>query len=200
MTPFAELAVSADAREEVIVVDAFDHPIGTAPKLAAHVTGMLHRAVSVLVTDADGRVLLQQRAAGKYHSAGLWTNTACGHPRPGETRASAGERRLFEEMGVRCALEPAGVFLYRAELPCGLVEHEIDQVFVGRWTGRPVPDPAEVSAWVWADAGRVRIDVRARPERYTAWLGNVLEHATAHLTASRSPLRERSDRSPPAPR
>lgn len=167
-------------QEQVIVVDTTDRAVGTAPKLEAHLAGTLHRAVSVFVTDGRGRVLLQRRASGKYHSADLWTNSCCGHPRPGETPREAAARRLLEEMGVACALEHAGTFHYRAELPNGLVEHEIDHVFVGTWQGEPSPDPREVGAWRWATLGELRRDLRARPQRYTAWLPSALARASRH--------------------
>lgn len=167
-------------QEQVIVVDASDRAVGTAPKLEAHVAGMLHRAVSVFVADGEGRVLLQRRADAKYHSAGLWTNSACGHPRPGEAPDEAAGRRLREEMGVRCALEHCGTFRYRADLPNGLVEHEIDHVFVGRWTGEPEPDPGEVGAWRWITVQELARDLREHPSRYTAWLPAALGTAIDH--------------------
>lgn len=169
-----------EADEQVVVVDASDHALGSASKLEVHRTGALHRAVSVLVTDGAGNVLLQRRAAGKYHSAGLWTNTCCGHPRPEEPAAVAAARRLDEEMGVRCALQHAGTFRYRAALEQGLVEHEIDHVFVGCWTGEPSPDPREASTWRWAPAAALHEEVRRHPERYTAWLERVLEISAQH--------------------
>jgi isopentenyl-diphosphate delta-isomerase len=130
----------------------------------------------VFVFDAAGRLLLQQRARGKYHSAGLWSNTCCGHPRPGEETAAAAARRLHEEMGVGCPLEPTGSFTYRA--PVGeLVEHEIDHVFVGRFDGAPQPDAREVAAWRWVDPAELAMDLAARPERYSAWLDPALQRA-----------------------
>ena len=155
----------------VVLVDEADRELGTADKLAVHRDGRLHRAVSVFLFDGAGRWLLQRRADGKYHSPGLWSNTACTHPRPGERPAEAALRRLEEEMGVRCELRPAFVRLYRAELdgPERLVEHELDHVFVGRFNGDPVPSPAEVGAWQWVEAGDLDDDLSARPERYTPW-------------------------------
>src|SRR5664280_1451968 len=89
-----------NSSDEVIIVDANDVPIGTAPKLDAHRKGLRHRAISVVIGDRDGRILLHQRAAGKYHSGGLWTNTCCSHPRPGEQASDTATRRLVEEMGI----------------------------------------------------------------------------------------------------
>lgn len=156
----------------VVLVDEHDRDVGTAAKLDVHRDGRLHRAVSVFVFDDAGRWLLQRRAGVKYHSAGLWSNTACTHPRPGETPLDAAARRLDEEMGVTCLLKPAFSFLYRAELHGGpepLVEHEFDHVFVGRFTGAPAPAPGEVDAWQWAEAEAVRDAVARHPERFTPW-------------------------------
>ncbi len=157
--------------DHVVLVDAADREIGTADKLAVHRDGRLHRAVSVFLFDGQGRWLLQRRADGKYHSPGLWSNTACTHPRLGEAPQAAASRRLDEEMGVRCALRPAFARVYRAELvgPERLVEHELDHVFVGRFDGTPVPAVAEVGGWRWADGDVLRADLGGRPERYTPW-------------------------------
>ena len=172
--------LAADSREMVIVVDEQDEVVGTAPKLDVHRTGALHRAVSVFITDGQGRVLLQQRAATKYHSPLLWTNTCCGHPRPGETPLAAAHRRLLEEMGMQCPLEPAGSFRYRAALEGGLIEHEIDHVFVGRAHARPHPDPLEVEAWRWEPLAPLERDIAMHAGLYTAWLAEALAVARRH--------------------
>jgi isopentenyl-diphosphate delta-isomerase len=166
-----------DPDERVIIVDMEDHETGTAPKLAAHVTGDLHRAVSVLLADGNGRVLLQRRALEKYHSPGLWTNTCCGHPRPGELTEAAAARRLIEEMGIRASIDRVATFTYRAELDHGLIEHEVDHLFVGRWSGKPNPNPAEVAEWKWMNISALRQDLAANPRAYTAWLPLVLDRA-----------------------
>ncbi len=159
----------SSARETVILVDSNDQQVGVEEKLAAHRRGVLHRAVSVFVFDQNRRLLLQRRAPGKYHSPELWSNTCCGHPRPGETSLAAAERRLREEMGIGCALEPAFSFIYRADLGGGLIEHELDHVFVGRYEGEPMPDPREVGEWRWVDLEEVSTDVVDCPEAYTVW-------------------------------
>lgn len=161
-------------RESVILVDERDVVVGEAEKLEAHRRGTLHRAFSVVVLDGTGRVLLQRRAGSKYHSGGLWSNTCCGHPRPGEDTGAAAARRLREEMGFRCPLEPAGTFVYRAQLG-ELVEHEYDHVFAGRFDGSPKPDPVEVAEWRWVGLDELAEDLEAHPERYTVWLGRALE-------------------------
>ena len=163
--------------ELVVLVDRRDVPIGVAPKLAAHRDGLLHRAVSVLLFDDAGRVLLQRRAAGKYHSALLWANTCCGHPRPNEWSRDAAMRRLRDEMGVAtCDLEPAGWFVYRADVPGALVEFEVDHVYVGRWSGTPRPDPREVESWRWYTLDALRHDLAISPRSHTVWLPKVLGH------------------------
>lgn len=166
-----------DSDELVVLVDRHDTPTGVAPKYAAHRDGLLHRAVSVLLFDDSGRVLLQRRAAGKYHSPLLWSNTCCTHPRPNELPSEAGRRRLREEMGIaNCRLQPAGRFMYRAEMPGPLVEFEVDHVFVGRWSGTPRPDPREVASWRWRTLDELVRDVAALPGSHTAWLPNLLAH------------------------
>ena len=155
--------------DRVILVDAADHEVGSAPKLEAHRSGTLHRAFSVFVFDEAGTLLLQRRARTKYHSGGRWTNTCCGHPRPGEGTVVAARRRLREEMGFACPLTAVGAFTYRAEVGRGLVEHELDHVLVGRHDGVPVPDPAEVEAWRRDPVPVVLRALRRSPDHFTAW-------------------------------
>ena len=146
--------------EQVILVDQDDREIGVREKLDAHKRGELHRAFSVFVFDGQGALLIQQRAKGKYHTSGLWTNTCDGHPRPGETIAEAARRRLLEEMGFECELDEALAFTYHAELGDGLVEHEYDHVLVGRFDGEPEPDPREAAGWQWVDLETLDEDMR----------------------------------------
>jgi isopentenyl-diphosphate Delta-isomerase len=166
--------------ERVILVDPSDSPLGTAEKLEAHRRGLLHRALSVVVVNPLGQVLMQRRAAGKYHSAGLWANTCCSHPRPGEPTEDAARRRLLQEMGVECDVEPVGSVLYRAPVGHDLIEHEYDHVFLGRWEGTPRPDPEEVQAWRWVDPAELRRALRHRPDRFAAWVEAVLLTAHGH--------------------
>jgi len=163
-----------DNEETVVLVDENDREVGTAEKLEAHVSGALHRAFSVFVLNGRGELLLQRRAAGKYHCGGLWTNTCCGHPRPGEPVAAAARRRLNEEMGIDCELSPAGTFVYRAEVGGGLVEHEYDHVFLARHEDDPSPDPAEADAWRWADVETLIADAEASPAEFTPWFALAL--------------------------
>lgn len=157
------------AEERVVLVDENDAELGTLEKQRAHAEGRLHRALSVFVMNSQGEMLLQQRAAAKYHSGGLWTNACCSHPRPGEDVQAAAHRRLREEMGIECPLEPAFAFTYRAEVGGGLVEHEFDHVFLGRFDGEPAPAADEVDAWRWAPVDLLADEVADAPEQFTPW-------------------------------
>jgi len=167
--------------EQVILVDEHDEAIGTMEKLEAHQKGLLHRAISVFIFDRQGRLLLQQRAADKYHSAGQWTNTCCSHPAPGEPAPHAAHRRLAEEIGMQVPLAFAFTFLYRAPFSNGLIEHELDHVFIGYADHSPVPNPAEVAAYRWVDRATIDRENKENPEAYTAWFkliyGKVFDHA-----------------------
>lgn len=156
--------------DDVILVDGHDREIGTMEKLEAHRRGRLHRAFSVFIFHSDGRMLLQRRASGKYHSAGLWSNACCSHPRPGEPVEAAAHRRLREEMGFDCDLRETHAFVYRAPFPNGLTEHEYDHVLVGRSDEPPTPDPEEADDWLWIGIPELRKELEEHPESYTYWL------------------------------
>ena len=157
-------------RQEVILVDEFDRQIGIAEKQKAHIDGALHRAFSIFVFNSTGQLLLQKRAGHKYHSAGLWSNSCCGHPQPDETLEIAVHRRLQEEMGFTCELKKAFQFKYRAVLENGLTEHEVDHVFIGKFNGTPQPDPDEAAEWKRANLNDLKKDLRQRPADFTYWL------------------------------
>ena len=127
--PSKAVGPDAPTSECVILVDSADRQTGISEKLEAHRAGLLHRAFSVLIWDDQGRMLVQKRAAAKYHSGGLWTNTCCGHPRPGEETLAAAHRRLNEEMAIAAPLTALGTITYRAEFENGLTEHEIVHVY-----------------------------------------------------------------------
>jgi isopentenyl-diphosphate delta-isomerase len=155
--------------DRVVLVDESDAEVGTLEKQRAHAEGRLHRALSVFVLNAAGEMLLQRRAPAKYHSGGLWTNACCSHPRPGEPVDAAARRRLREEMGIDCALEPAFEFTYRAPVGPGLVEHEYDHVFLARYDGEPAPAPDEVDGWRWVPLAELETELADAPERFTPW-------------------------------
>ena len=176
-------AVAGLSQEQVILVDAADNPVGSALKLPAHEQGLLHRAFSVFVVNRDGGILMQRRAAVKYHSAGCWSNTCCGHPRPGEPVEAAALRRLGEEMGVACALKPVAVFQYRADVGQGLIENEIDHLFVGICDATPVPNPDEVSEWKYMSPDALAESIAQAPGDFSAWLPMAFAHVRSHLAA-----------------
>lgn len=156
-------------QEQLILVNERDEAVGVEEKLTAHLNGALHRAFSVFIFNSAGRLLLQKRASTKYHSKGLWSNTCCGHPRPGEPIEAAARRRLFEEMGFDCEVKKIFDFIYRASLEDGLSEHEYDHVLTGLFDGDPTPNGDEVDDWKWVDLTALRLDMRARPGEYTYW-------------------------------
>ena len=140
------------ANDLLILVDSNDNQIGTAGKLDAHQRGLKHRAISALVKNSAGQFLLHRRNFAKYHSGGLWTNACCSHPSPGESTADAAKRRLYQEMGIACPLEPMFVFDYRADVPGGLIEHEIVHVFGGLHDGAVKPDPTRSASGSGSDS------------------------------------------------
>ena len=161
--------------EEVILVNTSDEVLGTMPKMEAHRQAVLHRAFSVFILNAQGQLMLQQRAADKYHSPLLWTNTCCSHQRMGETNIEAGRRRLREEMGFETELRDLFSFIYKAPFDNGLTEHELDHVLLGYYAAEPRINPQEVASWKWMGLDEVSADLKARPELYTAWFRIVFE-------------------------
>lgn len=161
--------------ELVILVDTNDSPIGQMEKLEAHQKGELHRAFSIFIFNTKGELLLQQRALGKYHSGGLWTNTCCSHPRPGEDNLAAANRRLKEEMGMKANLTPAFSFTYRAEFESGLIEHEYDHVFFGKSDLLPVINKEEVEQYKYINLDTLKQELLLYPDHYTPWLKICLE-------------------------
>ena len=167
--------------EKVILVNEKDEPIGLMGKMEAHEKGLLHRAFSVFIFNSKQEVLLQQRAACKYHSPNLWTNTCCSHPREGESNLQAGERRLQEEMGMRVSLKEVFSFIYKAPFDNGLTEHEYDHVLVGYSDLQPRINPEEVASWKWLSLEAIKEDILQAPERYTAWFKIIFEEFYHHL-------------------
>jgi isopentenyl-diphosphate Delta-isomerase len=164
--------------ELVELVDAEGRPTGSATVSDAHrEPGQLHRAFSVLLLDATGRTLLQQRAAVKTRFPLRWANACCGHPKPGEAVTDAAARRMAEELGVSdIPLTEIGVYVYRAADPqTGRVEHEYDHVLLGRIDPdlRMRPDPEEVAALHWEQPAALRTALDSEPGAYAPWLAGV---------------------------
>ena len=155
--------------EYVVLVNEQDQELGIMEKIQAHREGKLHRAVSVFIYNSKKELLLQKRAKGKYHSAGLWTNTCCSHPRPKESTLHAANRRLQEEMGISCAVEPAFHFFYKAHLENSMIENELDYVFTGMTDAFPLPNREEVEDWKYIAIADLEDDIRIHPEKYTVW-------------------------------
>ena len=155
--------------EQVILVNDKDEAIGLMPKMEAHEKALLHRAFSVFVLNENNEIMLQQRAAEKYHSPLLWTNTTCSHQRDGESNIAAGTRRLQEEMGFTTPLKELFSFIYKAPFDNGLTEHEFDHVMIGYYNDAPQINPEEAESWKWMAIEDVKDDMQANPDTYTVW-------------------------------
>jgi isopentenyl-diphosphate delta-isomerase len=155
--------------EEVILVDEADRPTGRLEKMEAHRKALLHRAFSVFIFNRKGEMLLQRRSLQKYHSAGLWTNACCSHPRPGEDTRTAAMRRLGEELGFTTGLEKRFDFIYRSEFDNGLTEFEFDHVFTGVWDLPVIPNEEEVCDHCFRSMDEIRASLAAHPGQYTSW-------------------------------
>jgi isopentenyl-diphosphate delta-isomerase len=159
-----------DDQESVTLVDAENQVIGSCDKITAHREGKLHRAFSILITNPGGELLLQRRAAHKYHFASRWSNACCGHPRPGESVAAAAHRRLAEELGIIVPLIQVAELSYCAkDTVSGLIENEYLHVFHGQYAGELHPNPDEVGAYRWVLPDRVERGLAARPDWFTPW-------------------------------
>ncbi len=158
------------------LVDEDGRTTGTAEKLSAHqAPGRLHRAFSVFLLDGQGRLLVQRRALTKYHSPGVWSNTCCGHPFPGEQPFAAAARRVAEELGTAPALmREAGTVSYHHPDPdSGLVEREFNHLFVGLVRSELRPDPDEVAETAFLDSAEL---AAARQEgAFSVWFPTVLD-------------------------
>lgn len=155
--------------EQVILVNEKDEPQGLMGKMEAHEKGLLHRAFSVFILNDQNQLMLQQRAAAKYHSPLLWTNSCCSHQRDGENNIEAGQRRLLEEMGFSVSLKELFSFIYKAPFDNGLTEHELDHVMIGYYNENPYINNEEVEAWKWMSLEEVSKDMVENPNLYTAW-------------------------------
>jgi len=161
--------------EQVILVNEKDEKIGLMPKMEAHEKAVLHRAFSIFVFNDKNELLLQQRAAPKYHSPLLWTNTCCSHQRDGEGNVEAGKRRLMEEMGFVCDLKEVTWFIYKAPFDNGLTEHELDHILIGYYNENPLLNREEVENFKWMTIENVKFDMQKHPEIYTEWFKIIFE-------------------------
>lgn len=159
---------SAMQSDSIILVDMYDRPVGSTDKLSVHKQGLLHRAFSIFIVD-NGRMLIQKRHPAKYHSGGLWSNACCSHPRVGEDVLTAASRRLKEELGISCPLEPLGSLVYRSCFENGITEFEYDHVILGEYRGPLSPNPEELTDIKWVDLDDLAVSVQRNPEIYTSW-------------------------------
>ncbi len=167
---------------QVILVDKNDNEIGVAEKLAAHEQALLHRAFSVFIfyrlKNGALELLLQQRHPAKYHCGGLWTNSCCSHPEPGEATLTAAKRRVREELGLNIELQETGHFTYKAEFANGLTEHEFDHVFIGYVENKNLKfDPEEISAVKWISLDELALVLKAGEMQFTPWFEEALKTA-----------------------
>jgi len=173
--------------DELIIVDGRDRQVGTATKQKTHMEGLLHRAFSVVLVregESGPELLIAQRGAGKYHSAGLWANSCCSHPRAGEEVIEAAYRRVHEELGCQAEnLREICAFAYRAEFDYGLCEYEYDHVLVGDFAGDLAPDPAEASDTRWMTCDEIARELAEQPQKFAAWAPMVLTMTMDELTS-----------------
>jgi isopentenyl-diphosphate delta-isomerase len=171
-------------QNDVILVDEFDTEIGQMEKLEAHQKGVLHRAFSVLIFNDKKEMLLQQRAYGKYHSEGLWTNACCSHQAPNESNFEAAKRRLMEEIGMECTLKKGFTFRYKTNLENNLIENEFDHVILGFSNENPILNPTEAIDYKWISILDLLDDMHKKPEKYTDWFKLILLDHYDQLTQS----------------
>jgi isopentenyl-diphosphate delta-isomerase len=167
--------------EQVILVDINDNQVGLMPKMEAHEKAVLHRAFSVFIFNKKGELMLQQRAAHKYHSPLLWTNTCCSHQRNGETNLDAGTRRLQEEMGFTTAIKEVFSFIYKAPFDNGLTEHELDYVLIGYFDDEPNLNKEEAEAYKWMTLEDVKADIDENPSIYTEWFKIIFDKSFSKI-------------------
>ena len=167
--------------EFVVLIDRDDNPVGLMEKQQAHHAGLLHRAFSVFIFNSKNELMIHQRAAEKYHSPKLWTNTCSSHPRENETYEQAAHRRLIEEMGFDCEIQEKFHFIYKAELEEGLFEHELDRVFTGFYEGEVNFNPEEVMDYKWIGMDELKKDIDFNPDKYTAWFKIIFKEYLSNL-------------------
>ena len=167
--------------ENVVLVSENDEVLGLMEKMQAHQNGILHRAFSVFLFNTNGEMLLQKRAAGKYHSPNQWTNACCSHPKSGETYLDGAKRRVFEELGIETNLEEKFHFIYKADVGQNLWEHELDHVFTGNFEGEFHLNPEEVSEVRYISMDNLEKEMKNNPENFTEWFKIILEEYKHHL-------------------
>ncbi|MCY7408677.1 MAG: isopentenyl-diphosphate Delta-isomerase [Chitinophagales bacterium] len=160
--------------ELVVLVNRKGRKTGLAEKLEAHEKGLLHRAFSVFLFNDKNEMLLQQRAATKYHFAGLWSNACCSHPRVSEKILSAAKRRLKEELNLRASIKLKSTITYKFfDTESGLTEHEFDYIFIGKYDGKIDFNNDEVAAVKWISISQLKKEIKLNPEIFTPWFKEI---------------------------
>ena len=167
--------------EQVVLISENDEVLGLMEKMQAHENGILHRAFSVFLFNDKGEMLLQKRAADKYHSPNQWTNACCSHPRSGETYLEAANRRLKEELGIETELTPKFHFIYKADVGGNLWEHELDHVFIGNYQQDFDLNKDEVAEIRYISMEDLDREIKENPENFTEWFKIILEEYKHHL-------------------
>ena len=152
----------------VILVDDNDNKIGIYDKIKAHEKNLMHRAFSIFIFNQEGEMLIQQRAEGKYHGGGKWSNACCGHPVKEDLNSEA-VKRLNEEMGFECELKEMFTFVYNARLENGLYENEYDHVLLGFYSNEVKPNREEVRDYRWINVDELDEEIKMYPDRFTYW-------------------------------
>ena len=167
--------------EQVVLISENDEVLGLMEKMQAHENGILHRAFSVFLFNDKGELLLQKRAAEKYHSPNQWTNAVCSHPRIDETYLEGAKRRLKEELGIEAELTEKFHFIYKADVGGNLWEHERDHVFTGNYDGEFTLNKDEVSEIRYISMEDLDQEMKEYPENFTEWFKIILEEYKHHL-------------------
>lgn len=162
--------------EQVVLVNEQNEVLGTMPKMEAHEKGILHRAISILIFNSKGEMLIQQRAKTKYHWPLIWSNAVCSHPRENESFQAAAERRLGEELNIKCSLKEVYRFIYKAkDEQTGLIEHEYDVVYEGEYNGEVPFQKEEVESIQWIALAELFKDIEKQPNKYSFWFKEILK-------------------------
>ena len=168
--------------EQVVLVDTEDNEIGLEEKNACHKNPVkLHRAISVIVLNNNGEMLITRRAPTKNTWPGFWSNTCCSHPRKGEGVESAANRRLKEELGFTADLDFLFKFTYEAKFNDEWGEHELDHVFLSYYDGPVHAVPEEVSEYKFVDIDELKSDMEKHPEKYTPWFKIMFKRVMYHI-------------------
>lgn len=171
--------------KKVILVDENDKELGFCDKLEAHQKGLLHRAFSIFIFNDKNELLLQKRALDKYHSGGLWANTCCSHPQPGENITTSAHQRLKEETGIEASLTKAFTFIYKSDVGSGLTEYELDHIFFGKYNNKPVINPAEVADWKYESITEIKKQINTSPALFAEWFKLLIGEVESYLTKNK---------------